>query len=278
MSSKMTQMYCMMREDDRLQKNWEQNQPRIDRALESVLIARTPREVATAALLLVKQRYEPAAAGLLCAECDSDLLVFAREQGTGGKQLANLIGRRGEVDPEVVSAAIQSLEFYRDRSRPNTLVRMTWSNEGLLALSRVPVEEVFKPGLRPSWAQRKAAGLCELARLLSQNLKLDDGDLRSCLLAIPGLGPERADAVGVFGFRRGWPIVDEYLWRLLTRHNVLTPEQQKASSYDNRRRAFEPCWRELVNSELAEPDELAATLYLWACEAERFGYSYAIEG
>jgi hypothetical protein len=49
-----TDLYRAMLADDRLQKFWEQNQPRIDRAFDSPLIARTPREFATAALLIMK--------------------------------------------------------------------------------------------------------------------------------------------------------------------------------------------------------------------------------
>jgi len=46
-------VYQALRADPRLQKNWEENQPRLDRCLEAPLIARTSREIATAALLAV---------------------------------------------------------------------------------------------------------------------------------------------------------------------------------------------------------------------------------
>ena len=36
---KITDLYRSLRDDSRLQKNWERNQPRIDRAFESPLIA-----------------------------------------------------------------------------------------------------------------------------------------------------------------------------------------------------------------------------------------------
>ncbi len=272
-----TDIYRNLRDDQRLQKSWEQNQPRTDRALESLLIARTPREVATAVLLSVKLRYEPAAAVFLHVQADSGLLSFARTQGSGGARLANLIERLGDKECVAKSASIHSLHFYRNRAADNGLVRVAWSIEGLRAVSAAPVGEILIQELLPPWAERKALGLRELAEILIERVPFGDDPLRWRLRKISGLGPERADAVGVFGFQRGWPIIDEYLWRLLGRHGVLTPLQQTAASYDCRRETFEPYWRELSQSGLAATEELAATLYLWACEAERFGYTYALE-
>ncbi len=216
-------LYRQLRDDPRLQKNWEQNQPRTDRALESVLIARTPREVATTVLLFVKRRYEPAATRISSDPCHSELLAFARSQGMGGRQLANLI-ERSDADPDVVMAAIESLRFYHNRSEANELVRLAWTPDGLQNLSRAPVSDIFSTQLRPTWADRKSAGLRDLAKLLLDAPSYGDDYFRTLLREIPGLGPERADAVGVFGFGRGWPIVDEYLWRLLRRHGVLKAE------------------------------------------------------
>lgn len=70
-------------------------------------------------------------------------------------------------------------------------------------------------------------------------------------------------------------IVDEYLWRLLARHGLLDAQQNEITGYDRRRHAFDPLWKQLVESQLNSPSELAATLYLWACEAERFKYAYS---
>jgi hypothetical protein len=83
--------------------------------------------------------------------------------------------------------------------------------------------------------------------------------------------------VGVFLFSRGWPIVDEYLWRLLHRHGLLSEQQSGAGSYDRRRRHFDGLWRALIAGEPSvNPGEMAATLHLWSCEAERFHYEYAL--
>lgn len=275
MTTGIVSLYQQMRDDLRLQRDWERNQPRVDRALEAVLIARESREVATAVLLSIKLRCEPGAA-LLQPLPDERLLSFARSQGRGGCRLAKLIEAGVQVDEVTRAAAIHALQYYRDRSDPNPLVRLNWSAEGLRILAGSPVEEIIRPPLQPTWARRKAAGIRELAALLVQPPFLTEAELRQCLRAIPGLGPERADAAGVFAFRRGWPIVDEYLWRLLGRHGLIPASQRGITRYDHRCQVFEVQWQELVASQVASPDKLAATLYLWACEAERFGFSFRV--
>ena len=42
---KIVQFYQALKNDNRLQKNWEKNQSRIDRAFEAPMIARTVRNV-----------------------------------------------------------------------------------------------------------------------------------------------------------------------------------------------------------------------------------------
>jgi hypothetical protein len=126
-----TDLYRALRADSRLPREWERCQPRIDRALESVPIARTTREVATAALLTVKLKYEPAAAGFSDVRADDDLLHFAQGQGSGGAQLGCLLAGKRAADAVAVAAAVHTLRFYRDRFGPNELVRLPWSRPGL---------------------------------------------------------------------------------------------------------------------------------------------------
>jgi hypothetical protein len=64
------------------------------------------------------------------------------------------------------------------------------------------------------------------------------------------------------------------LWRFLERHGVIDSKAGVVKSYDGRRKAFERHWQELLVGTQTAPNQLAATLYLWADEAERFGYSY----
>jgi hypothetical protein len=88
------------------------------------------------------------------------------------------------------------------------------------------------------------------------------------------LSPERADAVAVFAFRRPWPIVDEYLWSLLTAHRVISEAQARICTYKSRRLVFARHWKRLVAASDTTGNELAATLYLWSHEAMRHGYRY----
>jgi endonuclease III len=268
-------LYLALKQDPRLQKNWEANQPRIDRALESPLIARTPREVATAALLVMKIRCEPAAATCPAAPPDADLIAFARTQGPGGSRLANAI--EAAQDDLAVAAATATLMYYRDRSASNLPVKTPWSADGLKTLAQASPSDLIHPSLRPTWSERKAVAASSIAKLIVQDCqRCVDQQLRIALQSIPGLGPERADAVAVFAFHRAWPIVDEYLWRLLDCHGLLDEAECSTKRYDSRRSLFEPAWQDLIGSVPEDPNEIAATLYLWADEASRFGFRYEI--
>lgn len=270
--SDIIELYQALEQDDRLQKNWERNQPRVDRALESPLIARTPREVATAALLVMKLKSEPDAEVFIDANIDEGLITFARSQGAGGARLANVIEGKKEADRIAVVAAVCSLRFYRDRSADNPLVRLGWSQNALERLSASESIDIINPALKPTWAKRKAHAVKALAALLIEPDAGSNPDLRKRLRSLPGLGPERADAVGVFAFKKGWPIVDEYLWRLMARHSLLDPDEEGIRGYDRRGSVFKPYWEHLLAARTESPGEIAATLYLWADEAERFGY------
>ena len=269
------ELYGCLSRDTRLQKTWERNQPRVDRSLEAPLIVRTPREVATAALLVVKLRFEPQAHTHLLATRDADLIAFARSQKPGGSRLANLL-EGTQADGIARSTAIHSLLFYRDRSAENPLVRLPWSGEALRALALADPGTLVNPSLRVT-SPRAVAGVVGVAALLMSDAHaLDDESLRAALLAIPGVGPERADAVGVFGLRRTWPITDDYLWKLLLSHGCIPQDAARCTTYQQRQRFFRPHWAALVKSRPSEdPNELAATLYLWADEAARNGHVYS---
>jgi len=274
---KITDLYRSLRDDSRLQKNWEQNQPRIDRAFEGPLIARTPREVATAALLSIKMRYLADGDGFFEASADAELISFARTQGAGGARLANVIEGKTFSDQFARTAALHAITFYYDRSAPNPLVRALWPNPALEALSQADPAGLINRALRPTWAERKARAVIAIADLLC-TMDIDntsDERLRETLRSLPGLGPERADAVGVFAFHRPWPILDNYLWKLLARHGVLDEHEAGIKSYDGRRKMFGPLWKALVEEMPENLNEIAATLYLWADEAERFGFTYS---
>lgn len=268
------ELYVAMRDDERLQKNWELNQPRIDRVFEAPLIVRCPREIATAASLAIKLKFVPEAEPFLNVKPDGRFEQCLRSLRTAVATRVQNVLKHG--DRFACAAITHALHYYADRGADNPLVTLKWSVEGLSRLSTADPAAIETAKLKPTCAN---ACLCvgKLAGLfLNRNKVTDDTEFRKRLRSseFPCLGPERVDAVGVFGFRRGWPIVDDYLWRLLERHGLLSPEESGKERYDQRRKSFERHWRMLLRSELVAPDELAATLYLWADEAEKFGYSY----
>ena len=58
------------------------------------------------------------------------------------------------------------------------LVRLPWSAVGLRAVADAPPDALILPALRPSWADRTAAGLGRLAGLLADPGSADGPDLR----------------------------------------------------------------------------------------------------
>lgn len=272
-----TDLYRAMQTDGRLQKSWEKNQPRVDRAFEAPLIARTPREVATAALLVIKLHCLPDRHDYLDVRHDDDLLTFARSQGAGGTRLANIISGKTKADETAHAAAVHTASYYRDRSAANELVRAPWLEAALCKLTNADPSQIISPALRPTYSERKARAVIKLAALLCEGgSQAGSGEaFRTRLRSIEGLGPERADAVGVFAFHQPWPITDSYLWRLLARHGVIDEEVGSIKSYDGRQKAFASHWQDLQQATGTDANQLAATLYLWADEAERYGFTYS---
>jgi endonuclease-3 related protein len=113
---------------------------------------------------------------------------------------------------------------------------------GLLSAGRCSVEalsdiseEELRQLIRPSgYMVRKAAALKAFAAFL---LREYDGSLdvlaaepsaiaRAKLLALPGVGPETADAILLYALGHPAMVVDEYLRRIVVRHGLL-PEKAK---------------------------------------------------
>jgi len=268
-------LYLALKADPRLQKDWEKNQPRIDRALEAPLIVLTPREVATSALLTVKLRFEPAEAkSFIDAQPDDRLISFTKSQPRVGSRMAKILERETPADPIAYAAAVHTMRFYQNRSDENPLIRLPWSNEALRAVADANPENLINEALKPTTGLRAFECLTQLAALLTTDLReISEQSLYSKIRSIPGLGPERATAVGVSAFHQPWPIIDNYLWRLLADHRLITEEEARYKG-NRRHRAFESHWQKLLAAGLDDPNEVAATLYLWADEANKFKYQY----
>jgi endonuclease-3 related protein len=100
--------------------------------------------------------------------------------------------------------------------------------EGLRAL---PIEELARLIQPSGFHTRKAPALKAFVALLDDDfagsLKTLAAEptetLRVRLLALPGVGPETADAILLYALGHPVPIADEYLRRITTRHGLIAP-------------------------------------------------------
>ncbi len=91
-------------------------------------------------------------------------------------------------------------------------------------------EEELRGHIRPSgYMIRKAAAIKAFITFLDdyyqgslENLAAESPEIvRSRLLGLPGVGPETADAIMLYGLEQPAMVVDEYLRRVVTRHAML---------------------------------------------------------
>ncbi|HTX42138.1 MAG TPA: hypothetical protein VMD25_09955 [Acidobacteriaceae bacterium] len=120
------------------------------------------------------------------------------------------------------------------RSIENLKARGALSVAGLRAIG----EEELRVLIRPSgFMMRKAAALKAFVAFLNANsggemdalrreAEQDAARVREKLMALPGVGPETADAILLYALGAPAMVVDEYLRRLTTRHG-LVPEKAK---------------------------------------------------
>ncbi len=113
-----------------------------------------------------------------------------------------------------------------EKSIANLRARGILNVEGLRAIS----EEELRSLIRPSgFIQRKTASIKAFIHFLDReyngslhSLSLQNPEeTRQQLLALPGVGPETADAILLYALGQPTIVVDEYLRRLVTRHNLL---------------------------------------------------------
>ncbi|MEO6830037.1 MAG: base excision DNA repair protein [Acidobacteriaceae bacterium] len=103
---------------------------------------------------------------------------------------------------------------------------------GILSIAgiRATAEESLRDTIRPSgFALRKAASIKAFVQFLDEHysgsleqIAAQPVDLlRSQLLALPGVGPETADAILLYAFEKPVFVVDEYFRRVATRHELV---------------------------------------------------------
>jgi len=115
-----------------------------------------------------------------------------------------------------------------ERSLVNLRAAGALTVDGLRAL---PIEEL-KRLIQPSgFHTRKAPALKAFVAMLDEEFSgsLDrlaaspTAALRARLLALPGVGPETADAILLYALGHPVPVADEYLRRIAERHQLLEP-------------------------------------------------------
>jgi endonuclease-3 related protein len=113
-----------------------------------------------------------------------------------------------------------------ERSIQNLAAHQALSIEGI---RKVPEEEL-REFIRPSgYMVRKAAALKAFVAFLDRECNgslealaaVPASEIRKHLLALPGIGPETADAILLYALGHPAMVVDEYLRRIVTRHRML---------------------------------------------------------
>jgi endonuclease III related protein len=100
--------------------------------------------------------------------------------------------------------------------------------DGLRALSMDELQKLVRPS---GFITRKAPALkaflamldVEFSGSLDRLAAMPSAALRTRLLALPGVGPETADAIMLYALGHPVPVADEYLRRIAERHKLLDP-------------------------------------------------------
>jgi len=120
-----------------------------------------------------------------------------------------------------------------ERSIENLEAHGLLTIEGLRGVAEDELRELIRPS---GFMIRKAAAIKAFISFLDE---LYDGSLeklseessevaRERLLALPGVGPETADAILLYALGHPAMVVDEYLKRVTTRHGLLPPSSKYA--------------------------------------------------
>jgi endonuclease-3 related protein len=115
-----------------------------------------------------------------------------------------------------------------ERSLENLRAAGALTVAGLRALSLEELQRLIQPS---GFYTRKAPSLKAFLALLDAEYNgslrrmaaAPTETLRAQLLALPGVGQETADAILLYAFGHAVPVADEYLRRIVARHNLVQP-------------------------------------------------------
>ena len=111
--------------------------------------------------------------------------------------------------------------------------------DGLRSLALKDLERLIKPS---GFHTRKALALKAFVALLDEEFggslerlaATPTDTLRTRLLALPGVGPETADAILLYALNHSVPVADEYLCRITERHHLLpSPPTRNRGGYES---------------------------------------------
>ena len=108
------------------------------------------------------------------------------------------------------------------------------SVDGIRALTAGELQDIIRPS---GFHTRKAPALKAFVAMLDSEFggSLDllsaspTSIVRERLLALPGVGPETADAILLYALGHAVPVADEYLRRIAARHQLIRPEPGRNS-------------------------------------------------
>lgn len=132
--------------------------------------------------------------------------------------------------------------------------------KGLRARSVTELQELISPS---GFYTRKAPALkafvamldSEFSGSLQRMAAAPTAQIREKLLALPGVGPETADAILLYALGHPVPVADEYLRRVAARHRLIDPEPQK------NRRGYEALVQLTADAFTGDAVEHRATLF-----------------
>ncbi len=166
----------------------------------------------------------------------------------------------------VVGAYLTQNTSWRNVERSVALLK----DAGVLSvdsLRALPLDELQRL-IRPSgYMVRKSAAIQAFVALLDARYEgsLDRmtaapvEETRGALLALPGVGPETADAILLYALGQPVMVVDEYLRRVVTRHNLI---DERARYLDVQRLALEAFANDAPATLLAHFNEFHALVVM----------------
>jgi len=147
-----------------------------------------------------------------------------------------------------------------ERSLANLEARGALTLEGLRSLTLDELQSLIRPS---GFSTRKAPALRAFVAMLDAEFggslealaAVPTAALRQRLLALPGVGPETADAILLYAVGAPVPVADEYLRRIVERHQLALPAPGR------NRRGYEGLVELTLQAFAADPADRRARLY-----------------